>query len=124
MRRADRDPVLAAWLADRDKSRAYLSAVTDLELALGVLAKEAKDPAQGKVLRAWLDAVRDEYAGRILAFDASLAETAASIGRIRTRGLAEVLIAATAVANSMTLATANTRDFDDIPGLALDNPWS
>jgi predicted nucleic acid-binding protein len=40
------------------------------------------------------------------------------------RDPAAVLIVATALGHPMVLATRNTRDFADIPGLALDDPWS
>ena len=49
-------------------------------------------------------------------------------GRIRARvertlpGL-DSLIAATAIMHNMTLITGNTKDFEDIEGLALLNPW-
>jgi predicted nucleic acid-binding protein len=43
--------------------------------------------------------------------------------RGRTLHLADALIAATALANGLTLATRNSRDFDGL-GLSLFDPWS
>lgn len=35
----------------------------------------------------------------------------------------DAIIAATAIVNGLTLITRNVKDFHDIPGLALLNPW-
>ncbi len=35
----------------------------------------------------------------------------------------DAIIAATAIANGLTLITRNVKDFDNIPALALLNPW-
>jgi len=39
------------------------------------------------------------------------------------KGRRDSMIAATALAHGLTLATRNTRDFERIPGLRLVNPW-
>ena len=35
----------------------------------------------------------------------------------------DAIIAATAIANGLTLITRNVKDFHNIPGIALFNPW-
>jgi predicted nucleic acid-binding protein len=59
----------------------------------------------------------DQFSGRVIPFAA--ARWAASIALIRTRGLADVQVAATALAHGLALATLNRGDFEDIPALAL-----
>ena len=39
----------------------------------------------------------------------------------RTRPVFDLLIASTAIANNLTLATCNYKDFKDIPGLKVEN---
>jgi len=41
----------------------------------------------------------------------------------RTMPYADTLIAATAIVHHMTLVTRNTKDFEDIEGINLLNPW-
>jgi predicted nucleic acid-binding protein len=52
-----------------------------------------------------------------------VAELSGDLAAVRTRGLADTLIAATALVHGLTLVTRNTADFDD-DGLRVLNPWS
>jgi predicted nucleic acid-binding protein len=122
-RKVDREPHLASWLAGCRPDDLYFSALTDMELGAGVLRKEKTDPAQGGVLRAWLEATRELYAGRIVPFTAETARYAAGLWLGRSRGYVDTLIAATALAAGLTLVTRNTKDFTGIEGLRLVNPW-
>ena len=56
------------WAAGQPSNRLFLSAITILELELGILALERRQPPQGSALRAWLTGVRLAFAGRILPF--------------------------------------------------------
>jgi len=46
------------------------------------------------------------------------------VGAGRSRGLLDTMIAATALAGDLALATRNTPDFADIPRLTVVNPWA
>jgi predicted nucleic acid-binding protein len=55
-------------------------------------------------------------------------ETMLEWGKLRARmsrsiPIANALIAAVAVSRRLVLITRNTKDFEDIPGLELINPW-
>lgn len=69
-----------------------------------------------------------EFAGRCLPFDQAAAVLYGSIvsGR-RKAGLGtsteDALIAATALAHGYPLATRNVKDFSNVEGLVLYNPW-
>jgi predicted nucleic acid-binding protein len=57
---------------------------------------------------------------RELAVDRVVAERAGRLRRERGLGMADALIAATALAYGCTLVTRNERDFAGIPGLEVD----
>jgi predicted nucleic acid-binding protein len=49
------DARVVAWISSVDAGTFYLSAVTLMELELGTLLLERRDPIQGAGLRAWMD---------------------------------------------------------------------
>lgn len=63
-------PAVRAWASTIPESRFYLSAITVLEQEQGILRLERRVPPQGNALRAWFDAVRVAFGGRILPFTA------------------------------------------------------
>jgi toxin FitB len=94
-----------------------------MELELGVLSLERKDPQQGVVLRNWLDQhVMPEFAGRILSVDAVIAQRCARLHVPDKKGERDALIGATALVHAMTLVTRNVTDFQSM-GVSLLNPW-
>jgi predicted nucleic acid-binding protein len=94
-----------------------------LELEAGILKLSRKDYVAANRLSVWLASVDSNFAGRVLSFDRKAASVAATILNGRTRGLNDCLIAGIAISNGLTLATRNTKDFDDIDGLTVVNPW-
>ncbi len=111
------------WADSVDAGSLYLSAVTLLEIELGVLQKERRDAGQGAVLRAWLEnRVLPEFAGRILPVDAAVARRCARIHVPTPCSERDALIAATALVHGMAVVTRNTADFQPT-GVSLVNPW-
>lgn len=117
---------VAAWLAEADEDRIFLSVITLAELRRGVQRLPAG--ARRDRLDAWLtDQLKPRFEGRILPIDA---ETADVWGRLITHGQAagrpvstmDGFLAATAQQHDLTLVTRNTADFD-ILGIRLINPW-
>jgi len=118
------DPHVAHWADSMDAADLFLSAITILELELGVLLAERRDPAQGAVLRAWLDAhVLPAFAGRVLVVDTAVALRSARLHSPDPRPLRDSLIAATALVHGMTIVTRNVGNFEPT-GVAILNPWS
>jgi toxin FitB len=113
-----------AWAASVPAGSLYISAMTVLELEMGVLQVERRDRAQGSVMRAWLDEhVMPAFAGRILAVDAQVALRCARLhvpNRVAER---DALIAATALVHGMTVVTRNVVDFAATK-VALIDPWN
>jgi predicted nucleic acid-binding protein len=112
-----------AWASSQPVGAQFLSAITVLELELGVLQKERKDGAQGAVLRAWLEGkVLPRFAGRILPLDQAVALRCARLHVPDPRAERDAVIAATALVHGMTIVTRNIADFA-ATGVAVFNPW-
>lgn len=112
-----------AWASAQPMGAQFISAITVLELELGVQQKERKDKAQGGILRAWLEGqVLPQFAGRVLAFDQVVAIRCAGLHVPDPRAERDAIIAATALAHGMTVVTRNTDDFKET-GVPLLNPW-
>lgn len=125
LRRPDKaNPQVLAWAAAKPLAHFYLSAITVLELELGVLLMERRDAAQGAVLRAWLvEAVLPQFEGRILTVDTPVALRCAGLHVPDPRAERDALIAATALVHGMAVATRNVADFAPT-GVRVFNPWS
>ena len=117
------DVRVAAWAASVDAAQLYVSAISIMELELGVLAIERKDAAQGALLRTWLEAqVLPEFAQRTLAVDSAVARRCARLHVPDKRSERDALIAATALVHGMAVATRNVADFV-ATGVEIINPW-
>lgn len=119
--RADRRVV--AWASRVPAGCLYLSAITVLELEMGVLRIERRDRAQGLLLRAWLDEqVLPAFTGRVLSVDAEVARRCARLQVPDRMSERDALIAATALMHRMTVVTRNGADFMPANVPLLD-PW-
>ncbi len=114
---------VTTWLAQEDAASFFISAVTLMELEIGVLQVERRDANQGARLRAWLDGhVVPEFAERALPIDAAVALRCARLHVPDRRADRDALIAATAMIHGMTVVTRNVADFE-ATGVPLLNPW-
>ena len=117
------DANVATWTESVDAADLFVSAITILELELGVLSIERKDAAQGAMLRAWLEQhVLPEFSGRTLPVDTAVAQRCARLHVPDKRGERDALIAATALVHGMTVVTRNVADFEPT-GVKILNPW-
>jgi predicted nucleic acid-binding protein len=116
-------PAVLAWVDGRLSETFFLSAVTILELEIGVLAKARTDAPQAAVLRKWLDErILPEFEARILSVDRVVAQRCARLHVPRTRSYRDSFIAATALVHGLTVVTRNVKDF--LPtGVDVLNPW-
>ena len=124
LRRPDRaHPNLLRWASRTAAQNHYISAITVREIETGVLLVERRDPAQGEVLRTWLQqAVLVRFDARILPFDLAAARVCAQLHVPDRRPERDAMIAATALVHGMPVATRNTADFAPT-GVPLINPW-
>ncbi len=117
------DVRVAVWADSVDVADLFLSAISVQELEIGVLLVERRDPAQGAMLRAWLDEhVLPAFAERILSVDKAVALCSARLHVPDPGPLRDSFIAATALVHGMTVVTRNIADFKTT-GVPLLNPW-
>ena len=114
---------VARWADTVDANTLYISAITVLELKLGILLIEHRDAKQARGLRNWLDEhVLPEFADRILPVDAVVARRCAHLHVPDPRSERDALIAATALVHGMTIVTRNASDFA-ATGVKVFDPW-
>ena len=117
------DPKVILWVQTIPAASLYLSAISILELQIGILLIERRDRKQGEVLRAWMDEhVLPAFLGRILAIDVAVVQRCAALLVPDPRPERDALIAATALVHGMTVVTRNVRHFRMMSVLVL-NPW-
>ncbi|REF27256.1 hypothetical protein BDD26_2013 [Xenorhabdus cabanillasii] len=117
------DPNVAKWAESVDAAALFVSAITIMELELGILLIERKDATQGTLLRAWLEQhVLPEFAERTLPVDTAVAQRCAQLHVPDRASERDALIAATALVHSMTVVTRNVADFQPT-GVTILNPW-
>ncbi len=123
VRHGKADTNVTAWAESVDAADLFVSAITIMELELGVLTIERKDSVQGAMLRSWLEQhVLPEFSGRTLSVDTAVAQRCARLHVPDKCGERDALIAATALVHGMTVVTRNVADFrsTEVP---LFNPW-
>lgn len=117
------DPNVARWADEVEADSLYLSAMTIMELEIGILRVERKDPSRGMLLRNWLDErVLPEFEGRIFPVDVPVALQCARLHVPDPRSERDTLIAATGLAHGMMVVTRNVGDFQHT-NVPLLNPW-
>ncbi len=118
------DTKVTQWADSVDANDLYISAITVLEIEMGILQIERRDWKQGEILRAWMDdKVMPEFRGRILPINAAVAQRCARLHVPDPKSERDALIAATALVHSMALATRNESDYAAIP-VSVINPWN
>ncbi len=114
------ETVLDRWSAIRDSSLCT-AAICLAELLQGLRNRESE-----KYWRRYRGLLEGWYT--VLPFDAAAADAFSRLAmetrrQGRTRPVVDLMIAATALRNGLTLATLNVRDFAGIPGLVVED-WS
>ncbi len=119
-----RNPEVEAWASSVHIVDQFVAALTVAEIERGVVAKERTDSRQGEVLRRWFEShVLPAFSGRVLPFGLPAARVLANYRVPERAPLDDALIAATAQAAGMTVATRNVGHFEPL-GVATLNPWT
>ena len=118
------DARVAKWADDVDAATLCLSAMSVMELEIGVIWIERRDARQRAMLRTWLQShVLPAFVGRILPVDTAAARRCAARHARESRSDRDALIAATALVHGTTIVTRNIADFEPA-GAMLLNPWN
>ena len=118
------DARVTTWISERDAASFYISALTLMELEIGILRIERRDAVQGQRLRRWMDRhVLPEFRERTLSVDSAVALKCARLHVPDPRAERDALIAATAIVHGMTVVTGNLADFE-ATRVALVDPWA
>lgn len=117
------DTAVVAWVSGVDAGEMFISALTLMELEIGILRVERRDAAQGARLRIWFDTqVCPEFKDRTLSIDSAIARRCARLHVPDPKSERDALIAATALEHGLTVVTRNMADFA-ATGVSLINPW-
>jgi toxin FitB len=118
------DQGVAKWEKTTDTDFLFLSAITVMELELGTIMMERRDPSQGAMLRSWLESqVLTAFHDRILIVDWVIARRCAMLHVPNPRPFRDSLIAATALIHGMTVVTRDVSRFAGA-GVPILNPWA
>ena len=112
LRRRERNPRLVRWVSGQRTADLYLSVVSIGEIERGIARKRSRDPAFARVLAGWLDTVLRLYGERIIALDLTAARRWGRLSATIGHAGADLLIAATALENGLTVVTRNFRHFE------------
>ncbi len=124
--RREPEPGVIEWIDAQALETLYLSAITVAELRSGIALLPAGKRRTG-LLENLERRVLPLFLGRVLPFDLPCSQTYAElIAKAQKAGLATAaadgLIAATAAANRLAVATRDTSPFD-VAGVTVINPW-
>lgn len=120
------DPQVVAWLDRQAAESIWLSTITVFEARYGLAL--LADGQRKTLLQERLDGLlQDDLQNRVLPFDASAAAQAATLAaerkqRGRPVDMRDTFIAGIALARRASIATRNTRHFDDLT-VPVVNPW-
>ena len=110
-----------AWMRALPDADAFISVVSICEIERGI-AKTA-DASFAAELSRWLEDLLRFYGDRILPVTPAIARRWARLSAELDHDGADLLIAATAAAHGLTLATRNVRHFKPA-GVAVTNPFA
>lgn len=123
VRKGDRcDPGVSAWYASIADEDLFLSALVLGEIRKGVELARSRDPHKASALERWLEQVEAAFGSRVLGIDNAVADRWGRMSAIRPIPVIDGLLAATAVANNLTLVTRNDRDIAGLGAVVL-NPF-
>jgi predicted nucleic acid-binding protein len=123
VRKGDRcDANVSAWYESIQDAELYLSVLVLGEIRRGIELARPRDPKKAHALEAWLLAVGDSFAERILPINSDVANEWGRMAASRPIPVIDGLLAATAKIHRMTLVTRNDGDVAGL-GAKVLNPF-
>lgn len=116
-------PELRAWAASIPFEQCFISVITMLEIEIGILRLERREPASAKLLRQWVEGeVKPTFGDHVLPVDTAVAMACAPFHVPNPSSERDALIAATAIVHGLQVVTRNVRHFQHLPVRVID-PW-
>lgn len=114
------------WLSLIDINQCSLSVLTLGEIRKG--AEMLENRSQKHKIIQWIEIdLLKQFYGRIIHIDTKVADKCGYICSLINKSnkilAIDTLIAASAIVHNLKLVTRNTKDFKDISGLEIINPW-
>lgn len=120
LRRRERNPAVARWVAKQRTADLHLSVTSVGEIERGIAQQRRLNPAFADSLAGWLDGLVALYGARILPIDLQIAKRWGRLVDAVGHGNADLLIAATALERGLTVVTRNVRHFEPTGASVLD----
>jgi toxin FitB len=120
------DAEVAAWLDRQPAQSVWITSITVFEAQFGIFLL-GPGRRRRQLESAFNKTLREDLEGRVLEFDEASAERAATLAAERQRtgrlvDFRDTQIAGIALARRGTLATRNTKHFEDLT-VPVINPW-
>ena len=125
--RPEPDIRVSSWLNTLPRTEVGITAISIFELRFGI-ELQAKGRRRKQLEDNLAEVLEAGFRGRILNFDETAANAAASISASqrlagRSKEVRDTLIAGIVISRDADLATRNVRHFQDI-GIRVINPWA
>ena len=122
LRRTRPHGAVVAWLSACAPEQLHICSVTVLEIQTGIELTRPRDPSRAAAMDEWLDEALTSFP--VIVLDAPICRLAARWGiRSGQTNFEDCLIAATASARNLTVATRNVRHFQGY-GVPVLNPFA
>ena len=124
VRKGDRcNANVASWYASIEDGDLFLSTLVLGEIRKGIELARPRDPGKATALERWLREVEAAFDGRVLGIDNAVSDQWGRMSAIRPVPVIDGLLAATALANGLTLVTRNERNVAGLGAMVL-NPFT
>jgi predicted nucleic acid-binding protein len=123
LRKRERYPSVVKWFERQRTSDLFLSVISIGEVERGITRQRTTDPGFATALADWLDKVLSIYGERIVPFDLRAARRWGALSAALGNDSVDLMIAATALENGLTVVTRNASDFEPT-GVAVFDPFS
>ena len=122
VRKRTPDPGVATWFEQAGAEDLFLSVLVLGEIRQGIERLRARDPEQAGLFERWLDVLHEQFADRVLAVTAEVADAWGRLNAPSPLPVVDSLLAATALVHGLTFVTRDAARLQQT-GVALLDPW-
>ena len=122
LRKRDRSKKVEHWFSQVSATDVFLSVVTIGEIEKGISGHKRKNELFAQQLARWLDGILVQYGDRVIPVSVEIARRWGKLSAEFGHSGSDLLIAATAVENGLTVVTRNMRHFEPT-GVPVFDPF-